>query len=62
MITYFENLIVELYIFCVLNIYIKFYDNRILFTIRFINLFYMYNFKLQKLEIKRLIDEIVIDF
>ena len=61
MITYFKNLIVELYIFYVLNTYVKFYDNRMLFTIRFINLFFMYNFRLQKLEIKHLIDDIVID-
>ena len=50
MTTYFENLIghclVELQ---VLNTYVKFHANRILFTIKFINLFFMCNFKLQKL-------------
>ena len=38
---YFENLTIELYILYVLNIHIKFYINRMLFTIRFIILFFM---------------------
>ena len=46
MITYFENLIVG--VLYILNIYIKFRDYEILFTIR---LFFMHNLRLQKLEI-----------
>ena len=38
---YFENLTIELHILYVLNIRIKFYINRMLFTIRFIILFFM---------------------
>ena len=38
---YFENLTIELHIFYVLNIHIKFYISRMLFTIRFIILFFM---------------------
>ena len=49
--TYFENLNFELHVLCVLKIYVKFHINRILFTILSINLFFMYNFRLQKLEI-----------
>ena len=40
---------------------IKFCDNQILFTIQFIDLFFMHNFKLQK-KSKYLINDIVIDF
>ena len=47
----FENLTVEFHIPYVLNMYIKFRSNRILFTIWSINLFFICNFKLQKLEI-----------
>ena len=47
----FENLTVEFPIPYVLNIYIKFLSNRILFTIRSINLFFIQNFRLQKFEI-----------
>ena len=47
----FENLTVEFYIYYGLNMHIKFHSNRILFTIWSINLFSMYNFILQKLEI-----------
>ena len=37
---YFEKLTVELYFFYVLNTHIKFRVNQMLFTIRFINLFF----------------------
>ena len=47
----FENLTVEFHVPYVLNIYIKFRSDRILFTIWSINLFFIYNFRLQKLEI-----------
>ena len=48
MIIYFENLTVELDVFYVLNIYIKFHINQIIFIIRSINLIFMSNFRLQK--------------
>ena len=47
----FENLTVEFHILYVLNMHIKFRSNRMLFTIRSINLFFMYDFILPKLEI-----------
>ena len=47
----FENLTVEFHSPYVLNKPIKFRSNRILFTIWSINLFFIYNFRLQKLEI-----------
>ena len=53
MIIYFENLTIELQVLYVLKTYAKFYVNQILFTIQSINLFFMYNFKLQKLKIKK---------
>ena len=37
--------------FYVLNMYVKFHANKMLFTIQSINLFLKHNFKLQKLEI-----------
>ena len=40
-----------MHVFAVLNIYVNFRVNKMLFTIRPINLFLMYNFRLQKLEI-----------
>jgi len=49
---YFENLIIGLYIVCVLNAHVKFPTYRILFNIQSINLFiFMHNFIMQKLEI-----------
>ena len=47
----FENLTVEFHILYVFNMHIKFRSNRMLFTIRSINLFFIHNFKSQKLEI-----------
>ena len=47
----FENLTIEFHVPYVLNMHIKFRSNRILFTIWSINLFFIYNFRLQKLEI-----------
>ena len=46
-----ENLIVRLYILYVINTYFKFHVNRMLFTIRSLNLLFILNLKLQKLEI-----------
>jgi len=48
---YFENITVEFYVLYVLKTYIKFHVNQMLFTIWSINLFFMYNFRLQKLKI-----------
>ena len=48
---YFENLIIELYVLYILNKYVKFRVNWILFTIRYINLIFVHNFRLQKLKI-----------
>ena len=48
MITYFE---IGLHILYVLNIYIKFFVNQILFTIQFINIFVIHNFRIQKFKI-----------
>ena len=46
-----KNSIVGLYILYVINTYFKFYVNRMLFTIRSLNLLFILNLKLQKLEI-----------
>ena len=48
---YFENLSDELHILYVFNIHIKFRSNQMLIIIRSINVFFMHNLKLQKLEI-----------
>ena len=48
---YFENITVGLYILYIFKMHIKFCANKMLFTIQSINLFFMYNFRLQKLEI-----------
>ena len=56
----FENLIVEFYVFYVFNMHIKFRSNWMLFTIRLINLFFIHNFRSQKLEILTFFDGIVI--
>ena len=45
---YFENRIVRLQVFYVPNKHVKFHSNWILFTIKFINLFFMHKFKLLK--------------
>ena len=42
--------------------HVKFGSNRIIFTIRSINLFFIHNLRLYKLEIKYLIDDMAIDF
>ena len=47
----FENLIVGFHILYVFNTHVKFYSNRMLFTIQSINLFFLHKFKSQKLEI-----------
>ena len=47
----FENLSVEFHIPHVFNMHIKFCSNRILFTIWSINLFFIYNYRLQKFKI-----------
>ena len=45
-----------MHVLYVLNTYVKFRINRMLFTIRFINLFFMHNIRLQNFEFKYLID------
>ena len=40
MVTCFENLTVKLHIYYIFNMHVKFCVNQILFTIRFINLFF----------------------
>ena len=57
----FENLIVKLYILCI-NIHVKFHSNRILFTIRLINLFLYILLDYKILKFKYLIDDITIYF
>ena len=46
MTTYFKILTIGLHILYVLNKHVKFHINQILFSIRFINLFFMHYFKL----------------
>ena len=50
-----------MHVLYVLNTYVKFRINRMLFIIRFINLFFMHNIRLQNFEFKYLIDDIVIN-
>ena len=51
MVTYFENLTVGLHVLYTFNMYIKFRSNQMLFTIQFINLFFIHSLRLQKHEI-----------
>ena len=65
MATYFENLTIGLHILSILNTNVKFYINQILFTIRFLNLFFIHNFIVKKkksLKFKHFIDDIAINF
>ena len=48
---YFENLTIGLHVLYILNTNVKFLATWMLFAIRSINLFFIYNFILQKLEI-----------
>ena len=56
MVIYFKNLTVKLQVLNILNTHIKFHVNQILFSIQSINLYFMYNFRLQNLKFKYLID------
>ena len=58
---YYENITVRLYILYALNTQVKICVKQMLFAIS-INLFFIHNFRLQKLAIKRLIASIGIDF
>ena len=58
--SYLENPIVGLYILYVLNMHANFDVNQMLFAIRSINSYFMYYFKLQKLEFKQLIDKDIV--
>ena len=51
MITYFENLTIELHVFYFFNTHIQFVSIGYYLLLYFLNLFFMHNFKLQKLEI-----------
>ena len=57
----FENLIVVLHVLYVLNIYVKFHSNRILFTIQSIKLFKCIILDKKNLKFKHLIDDIAMD-
>ena len=59
--SYFKNLTVGLHILYVFNMHANFYINQMLFIIRFINLYFMQYFKLQKFEFKQLIDDMAIN-
>ena len=59
--SYFGNLIVGLHVLYFFNMHANFYANQMLFTILSINSFFIHYFKLQKLEFKQSIDDIVID-
>ena len=47
----FKNLSIKFHVLNVLNIHVKFHSIRMLFTIRSMNLLFIHNFRLQKLEI-----------
>ena len=47
----FENLIVKSPFLYILNMHVTFHSNRMLFTIRSINSFFIHNFRLKKFEI-----------
>ena len=57
----FGNLTVEFHVLYVLNMHIKFHSNRMLFTIRLINLFSIHNFRSQKLKILAFAYDVTID-
>ena len=57
----FGNLTVEFHVPYVLNMHIKFRSNRMLFTIRLINLFSIHNSRSQKLKILTFVYDITID-
>jgi len=57
-----KKITVGLHVLYVHNMHVNFHVNRMLFTIRSINSYFIYYFKLQKLEFKQLIDhDMVID-
>ena len=59
--SYFGNLTIGLHVLYVFNMHANFYANQMLFTILSINSFFIHYFKLQKLEFKQSIDDMVID-
>ena len=59
MVTYFENLTVELHVFYVFKIHVKFHANQILFTIRFIAYFLCIILDYKNSKLKHLIDNVV---
>ena len=62
LIIYFENLIVRLHVLYVFNTHDKVRVNQMLFTIRSINLFFIYNLTCENFNFAHLIYNIVIDF
>ena len=55
--SYFENPTIGLHVFYILNMHANFHANRILFIIRSIKSSFMHYFKLQKLELKQMIND-----
>ena len=49
---YFKSFLIKLYVLYVLNMYVNFFVNHMLFIIGSINLYFIYYFKLQKLNFK----------
>ena len=58
----FENLTIGWHFLYVYNMYVKFYSNQMLFTIQFINLFFIHDLRHKNLKFKYLIDNIAINF
>ena len=59
--SYFENFTVELHVLYAFDMHANFYTNHMLFTIQSINSYFMQYFKLEKLEFKKLINDMTID-
>ena len=58
---YFKNSTIGLQVLYVINMHTNFYTNRMLFIIRSINSSFIHYFKLQKLELIQLINDMTID-
>ena len=59
--SYFKNYTVGLYVLYFLNIHTNIHANQLLFIIRSINSNFIHYFKLQKFELKQLINDMTID-
>ena len=60
--SYFKNLTIGSYVLYVLTMHANFHVNRMLFSIWSINSSFIHHFKLQKLEFKQLIIDVIIEF